>query len=117
MTRIIYYTTSQGENPVREFIESLGKKQKAKIFRIFQYIEVYGLFSILPHLKKLSGTDLWEIRILGQDNIRVLYVSLSVKSIVVLHGFIKKTQKTPDKEIVIALKRLTQYKNSFTLDK
>ena len=109
MTRIIYYTTSQGENPVREFIESLGKKQKAKIFRIFQYVEVYGLSSILPHVKKLSGTDLWEIRILGQDNIRILYVSLGVKSIVVLHGFIKKTQKTQNKEIIIALKRLNQY--------
>jgi len=113
MTRIVYYITARGENPVKEFIESLENKQKAKIFRIFQYIEVYGLSSILPHVKKLSGGDLWEIRILGQDNIRVLYVSFGIQSILVLHGFVKKTQKTSSREIIIALKRLNQHKIGF----
>lgn len=100
-----YYLTSNGENPVLDFIESLSKRQKAKIFRIFMTLEQYGLVSISPHIKKLSGTPLWEIRVLGQDNIRILYVTVEQNSIFVLHGFIKKKQKTPQKEIHIALKR------------
>ncbi len=111
MTKIIYYTSFQGENPVKIFLESLQKKQKAKIFRIFQYVEIYGLSSVLPHVKKLSGTSLWEIRILGQDNIRILYIGINQDSILLLHGFIKKKQKTPLKEINLALQRFNEYKN------
>jgi phage-related protein len=105
MTKVIYYTTIQEENPVETFIDSLQKQQKAKIFRIIQYIELYGLQSALPHVKKLTGTALWEIRILGQDSIRVLYVVMKLNEILLVHGFIKKRQKTPQKEIEIALNR------------
>lgn len=57
--RIIqYYLTSSGENPVERFIDSLRKPTKAKIFRIFQYIELYGLTVPLPHVKKLTGAPL-----------------------------------------------------------
>jgi len=110
MTKFIYYTTSKGENPVKIFINSLQKQQKAKIFRIFQTIEVYGLSSILPHVKKLTGTPLWEIRILGKDNIRILYITFNQNATLLLNGFIKKTQKTPLREINIAVQRLEEYK-------
>jgi phage-related protein len=110
VTKVIYYTTPRGENPVKIFLESLQKRQKAKIFRIFQYIEFYGLSSALPHVKKLTGSPLWEIRILGQDNIRILYIGFKQNSILLLHGFIKKKQKTPPGEINIAMQRLNEYK-------
>lgn len=103
--KIQYYLNSKGQNPVREFIDSLSKKQKAKIFRIFLTLQEYGLLSIMPHTKKLIGTPLWEIRILGQDNIRILYITVERNNILVLHGFVKKKRKTPLKEIEIALIR------------
>ena len=103
--RVIYYLSPSGENPVKKFIDSLSKIQKAKIFRIFQVYGQYGLSFILPHTKKLKGTPLWEIRIKGKDNIRIIYVTLTKRSILVLHGFIKKKQKIPQKELSIALKR------------
>ena len=108
-TTVQYYLTADGESPVKEFIESLSKQQKAKIFRIFLTIQTYGLLAILPHTKKLSGTPLWEIRVLGKDNIRILYVTVEKETVFVLHGFIKKKQKTPQKEIAFALSR---YKES-----
>jgi len=110
MTKVIYYTTDIDENPVKKFIDSLQKRDKAKIFRIFQNIEQYGLLSILPHLKKLTETPFWEIRILGENNIRIIYLAISAESILVLHGFLKKSQKTPIREIEIASKRLMDYK-------
>ncbi len=100
-----YYLTSKGENPVSDFLDSLSGKQQAKIVRIFSYINAYGLSVAIPHIKKLIGTPLWEIRILGQDNIRVLYISPQKDHVLVLHGFIKKKQKTPIHEIKIALNR------------
>ena len=80
--------------------------------RIFELAENYGLEFIYPYVKKLSGSPLWEIRILGKNNIRILYISNSGNTIVALHGFIKKTQKTPIKEMETALNRLKLWKNS-----
>lgn len=109
MTKVIYYTTAEGENPTEKFLDSLQKPDKAKIFRILQYIEIYGLISALPHAKKLTGTPLWEIRILGKINIRVIYVTLQEDSILLVHGFLKKKQKTPIREIEIAINRMQNW--------
>src|SRR3989344_5916668 len=106
MARVIYYTTASGVNPVKNFIESLAVKQKSKIARILSYMEEYGLVTAIPHIRKLSGTPLWEIRILGQDNIRVLYALVIDGSVLLLHGFVKKSQTTPMKEIETAQNRL-----------
>ena len=105
VTKVVYYLTSQNKNPVKDFLQSLTKKQKLKVFRIFDSLEKYGLSSIIPHVRKLSGTPLWEIRILGQDNIRIVYIAIKDDNILILHGFIKKSQKTPENEISISLKR------------
>lgn len=109
MTKVIYYTNTTGENPTRKFIESLQEKQQRKIIRILTYIEEYGLITAIPHVKKLTGTPLWEIRILGQDSIRVLYATIEKDIILVLHGFIKKSQKIPHKELETTINRLNDW--------
>ena len=113
MAQIYYYTSPSGENPFSKFLDSLLPKQQAKILRIFQYIRQYDLKVVSSHIKKLSGTPLWEIRILGKDNIRVVYISWQKLNILILHGFIKKTNKTPKKELKIALKRLDDWYKRF----
>ena len=102
---VIYYVSSSGENPVKQFLDA-NLKAKAKALRIFSNIEEYGLLSVIPHIKKLTGTPLWEIRILGSDSVRILYVTREAKQVLLLHAFVKKTNKTPSKEIDIALVRL-----------
>jgi len=108
---IYYYSNLVGDMPVKIFIESLTSQQQRKITRILSYIKEYGIITAIPHVKKLAGTPLWEIRILGQDNIRVLFASVLTNSIILLHGFIKKSQKTPNKELETALNRLKEWKN------
>ncbi len=110
---MIYYTSASGDNPVKEF---LNKRPSAKLkaLRLLSYIEEYGLSIAIPHIKKLSGTPLWEIRILGQDSIRILYVTRSEKQILLLHAFEKKTDKTPPREIKIALKRKLEVDKSIS---
>ena len=103
--RVVYYNSSSGDNPVQDFLDQ-HPNIDAKATRVLFNIREYGLNSVIPHLKKLSGTPLWEIRILGQDSARILYITRKGKQILVLHAFIKKTNKTPSKEIKIALDRL-----------
>ncbi|OGE29983.1 hypothetical protein A3C59_02600 [Candidatus Daviesbacteria bacterium RIFCSPHIGHO2_02_FULL_36_13] len=106
--QIIYFISSSGDNPVGKFLDTYIPI-KVKAFRIFNHIKEYGLTAAIPHIKKLSGSSLWEIRILGGNNARILYVTLQENKILLLHAFIKKTNKTPSKEIRIALIRLREY--------
>ncbi len=69
-------------------------------------IETLGLDRVgLPHVRHLKG-PLWEIRMKGKDGIsRALYVTATGKRVVVVRVFFKKTQKTPRREIKLALER------------
>jgi len=114
-TTVYYYVSSERENPIKEFLDSLEGIQQAKILRLFQYIEEYGLQTISSHLKKVTNTPLWEIRILGKDNIRIFYVAPERNAVLILHGFMKKKQKTPRKEIKLALQRYYRWGTKLTI--
>lgn len=105
--KIIYYISATGENPVKKFLDA-HLKTKLKALRILSHIEEFGLNYAIPHIKKLTGTPLWEIRILGEDNARILYVTRQGKQILLLHAFMKRADKTPKKEIDIGLVRLSE---------
>lgn len=105
--KINYFITKIKENPIKDFLDK-HPKVKIKTFHIFLNIEKYGLISVIPHIKKLKGMPLWEIKIVGKESTRILYFTENQNSITLLHAFLKKTQKTPKKEINIALKRLKE---------
>ncbi|MCB1754316.1 MAG: type II toxin-antitoxin system RelE/ParE family toxin [Gammaproteobacteria bacterium] len=87
-------------------LEALPKDMKARFSFIGRLIQSHGLEKIHePHIKHLEG-DLWEMRMKGKDGIsRAIYVTARPKRVVVVRVFIKKTQKTPRREITLALKR------------
>lgn len=107
---IKYFETSPGRSPVSDFFASLEEPAKTKIKHTVDLLREFGPNLGPPHAKKLSGTPLWELRILGQNNVRVFYVPIPDKNFLFLHGFIKKSEKTPEKETKTALKRLLQYR-------
>lgn len=106
---VIYYVSESGEIPVRDFLDTAKPSLKTKVLRILFHVSEYGFQSIIPHIKKLSGTPFWEIRILGTDSTRILFVTKINKQIILLHAFYKKTQKTPQREFTIAYKRYKDY--------
>ena len=107
MTSVHFFLDHRGKNPVGDFLDD-NKNTKIKAAIIIKNIIEFGLTSATPHLKKLSGLPLWEIRLLGKDSTRILYANKIKGEIILLHAFKKKTNKTPTKEINIALKRLNQ---------
>ena len=109
---IVYYQApGQSSSPVYDFINSLDANAKSKVVNTFNLLEGYGTRLASSHVKKLTGTELWELRMLGQDNIRILYVATAGKSFLLLHGFIKKKQKTDKREIKKAMGRLREYRS------
>lgn len=103
--RIEYYKSRRGDEPVLNFIESLPIRSQTKIRATLKLFEELGIQMGFPHVKKITGTPLWELRVLGESAVRIFYVAKIDKFFWLLHGFIKKTQKTPDRELRIALKR------------
>jgi phage-related protein len=79
---------------------------QAKFLHISTLIHTFGLERVRePYIKHLEG-DLWEMRLKGRDGIaRAVYVTATGKRMVVVRVFKKKTQKTPRREIMLALKR------------
>jgi len=110
MSKVYYYVSSSKNEAVSEFMESLGRVEKEKLFHIFEHFKKHGVVSAIPHTKKLTGTRLWEIRLVGKNNIRVIYAVVFRGDVLILLGFTKKTQKTPKKYIRTALARLQDWK-------
>lgn len=108
---IEYYESPTGDKPVEEFINSLEKKAQDKIVRTLELLVEFGIRIGLPHAKKLTGTPLWELRILGSDNLRIFYIAQAKTCFLLLHGFKKKTIKTERKEIKVALGHLREYQS------
>lgn len=109
--KIEIYKTATDKSPVDEFVDKLDVKGQNKILQVLGLLKEFGINLGMPHSKKVIGTPLWELRVLGSDNIRIFYVAQSGKTFLILHGFQKKKQKTDKKEIKIALDRLLDYKS------
>lgn len=99
------------DHTVDDELNALPADQLAKFIRIGEMIQALGIERVRePHIKHLEG-PLWEIRMKGRDGIsRALYVVAKPKRVVVVRVFVKKTQKTPRREITLALKRAEDVK-------
>lgn len=108
---IEYYVTDNGKYPVKEFVDSLSPEGKAKYIFISDLLEQYGIAVREPYVKAIKGRKkLFEMRIKDKSNIhRIIYFVFTGKTLILLHGFTKKTQRTPAREMGIAEKRMKDY--------
>jgi phage-related protein len=90
-------------------IHELPVDMRAKLTRLLHLVEEVGPFFLKqPHVKSL-GNQLMEFRLQGKDGIsRVIYAVITGKKVALLHAFIKKTQKTPQLDIMCALNRIKE---------
>lgn len=111
---IEFYETVDGFNPVEEFIKNLPDKHGAKVYFTIELLQLFGRNIREPYAKHIEGKDykgLWELRIkFAGDISRVLYFVPVGNKFVLLHGFVKKTDKTPANELETAKKRMNEYK-------
>lgn len=102
-----FYRTAQGTQPVREFIKTLSVEDRRTIGNDIATVE-YGWPVGMPTCRPL-GSGLWEVRsgLTTRRIARVLFM-LHDGRMVLLHGFIKKTQKTPQSDLDLARKRMKE---------
>ena len=94
-----YYETEDGTRPAEDFILSQDKKMRAKLFMSLELLEIKGPELREPYSKPL-GDGIFEVRAKqGSDISRVLYFFVVGRKIILTNGFVKKTAKTPPREI------------------
>lgn len=110
---IDFYTKENGEQPAKDFILGLEPKMQAKIIKVLDLLEHNGPLTGLPYSEHLEN-GIFEIRAKQSTNItRILYFFAVGRKIILTNGFVKKTQKTPRREIDLARKYRSDYERGF----
>ncbi len=105
-----FFRSSGGTEPVKDWLKTLSREDCRIIGSDIKDVE-FSFPIGLPLCRQLSGyKDLWEVRskITGSRIARVSFY-ISNREMILLHGFIKKSQKTPKKEIDLAVKRKKEH--------
>ena len=114
MFKIEFYKDKDGNDPITQYILELNvkaltnKEQRIRHKKIVEYLEVlsqYGTRAGKPYVDHIDG-DIWELR---PTNDRVFFFYWKDKTYLMLHHFIKKTQKTPVREIEQAKRNLADF--------
>ncbi len=109
MFKAEYYEKDDGTRPAEEFILGLDSRMKAKVLRAIALLEEFGTRLRLPYSEYLEN-GIYELRIKQSSDItRVLYFFYSERRIILTNGFVKKTQKTPAKELKLAKDRRERF--------
>jgi len=103
------WTVETLNHEVDRELEALPKSLKARFIRVAELVETLGLEAVgPPHIKHLEG-KLWEMRMKGPEGIaRAIYIAVKSRRVVIVHVFVKKTQKTPRKALEVARRRAAE---------
>jgi phage-related protein len=104
---VVFFKTDTGHEPVREWLKGLGKEDCKAIGTAI--LAVQYAWPLGKPLVDNLGDGLWEVRSRLDNRIARILFAVVDQEIVLLHGFIKKTQRTPDAELELAKKRKRQY--------
>ena len=97
--KVEFFEDENGHCPVTEFLDKLDTKMRIKTLRSIQFLENLGTALRMPISQALDD-GIFELRAQSGNNItRVLYFFVIGDCAILTHGFIKKTQKTPSREI------------------
>ena len=102
--KVLFFRTARGDYPVKDFIGEQDPTIRSKIALSILLLKNQGPFLKPPYIKKLQD-KLYELRISGTTQIRIFY-TIYHSEYYLLHAFRKKTQKTPNRELRIAVDRI-----------
>ncbi len=107
--RVLFYVEDSGSSPVEEFILRQDERTQARLRWGIEQVRARNISAREPLVKHVEG-KLYELRIdSGGAAYRIIYFTFSGRRIILLHGFQKKTQKMPNREIAMARARMRRF--------
>ena len=104
--KVRFFKTAAGNEPAREWLQSLAASDRKKIGEEIKTVQL-GWPIGMPLVRKMAK-DIWEIRVHLPDRIARILVTVMDDTMVLLHGFIKKSQATPKTDLHVAEGRLKE---------
>ena len=107
-----FYESRTGGCPVRDFLLGLDVPRRVKLVAVIRLLEEMGPNLPFPYSSQIRG-KLRELRThYGKEHYRVLYFGAPGRTFVLLHAFVKRVRVTPERDIVLAERRMTAYLQS-----
>ncbi|RMG58340.1 MAG: type II toxin-antitoxin system RelE/ParE family toxin [Gammaproteobacteria bacterium] len=106
---VFFYRTESGSEPVREWLKGLDRVDRQHIGADIKTVQ-FGWPVGMPVVRKLEQ-GLWEVRCRLDRRIARILFTVQGEQMILLHGFIKKTQKTPQADLQLARKRRATLEN------
>ena len=114
MWQVVFYVKEDGHVPVEEFLDKLDVKAKSKTIREIRLLQEFGTELREPYSRFLQE-GIFELRVrFSSDSYRVFYFFCRGRTIVLTNAFIKKTQKTPTRELKKALLFKADFERRFS---
>lgn len=107
---VVFFRLDSGKEPVREWLRSLDQDARRTIGADIKTLQI-GWPVGMPLARKLS-VNLWELRSRLKTGIARTFFTMHARKLVLLHGFVKKSQKTPTKELAVAKRRLNKLRSN-----
>jgi phage-related protein len=107
---VVFYKSDAGKEPVRIWLKKLPSDDRKVIGEDIKTLQ-YGWPLGMPLVKSID-TGLWEIRSNLTNRIARILFTIYEHHIVLLHGFIKKTKKTPSKDLALSKNRMSKFKKA-----
>lgn len=111
MYQIYLYKTSSGRRIIADFIKSLEEVDRDRIRTGIRILKEHGLTLLKTKwMKKIyHSPDIYELRITGRNEVRLLLIRYKISFFLIIHAFVKKTQKIPKQELTLAIKRTKEF--------
>lgn len=101
---VLFFKTDNGNEPVKEWLREFQPVDKKALGEDIRTVQI-GWPLGMPLVRKID-TDLWEIRVHISSGIARIFFTVSSNTMLLLHGFVKKSQKTPQADLDLAKDRL-----------
>jgi len=105
---VVFYRTDAGNESVRDWLKELSREDKRRIGEDIKTAQL-GWPLGMPLIRKIQK-DLWEVRTAIENGIARIFFTVDDDHMILLHGFVKKSQKTPEHELKTAIARLANYR-------
>jgi len=108
----VFFRSKSGNEPVRDWLKGLPKEQRKAIGEDVAYVQFKWPIG-KPRVDHLRGA-VWEVRTSLANRIARTLFAVEGRQMVLLHGFVKKTQQTPNQDISLAEKRFKEWQRGET---
>lgn len=106
---VVFFRLDSGREPVRDWLRGLSRDSRRSIGEDIKTLQ-FGWPIGMPLARKM-GDELWELRSRLRSGIARTFFTVHDATIVLLHGFVKKSEKTPAKDLALAKRRLTKLRS------